>query len=326
MIGAITRPATGSAHHQPKSAFRSNPPNRIADKYVQKSASGIGIHGSALDSGSNPAFRSRKQRHDHDRHGGDQDAGNAAFGCFVHDQRGTGFENDVQRQHDKTRTHNSQGGSLDLFMPGVVKIVVEPPKQRRTGCHFDDAVQAKANERDRTSDQPGDDGDQTFGAVVGDGEVFEALAPANKILAILSAGCRHCFIIPGAHRYSGNGLTDELLRRNECRTNSTKNSSAPPQIAIQTLGYRFLGCEQKHQRSWKPINEKPRADEDKDSRHRIQHTLLCASCTNRSGHQTLFDPVHFSQYLPRRNELLNCCGWSRKPAAIQAAICVRLVL
>ena len=38
MIGTIATPATGSAHHQPKSAFNSSPPKRIAERYVQKSA------------------------------------------------------------------------------------------------------------------------------------------------------------------------------------------------------------------------------------------------------------------------------------------------
>jgi hypothetical protein len=37
MIGTITSPATGSAHHHPATAFRSNPPKRIAERYVQKS-------------------------------------------------------------------------------------------------------------------------------------------------------------------------------------------------------------------------------------------------------------------------------------------------
>ena len=37
MIGTITSPATGSAHHHPATAFRSKPPKRIADRYVQKS-------------------------------------------------------------------------------------------------------------------------------------------------------------------------------------------------------------------------------------------------------------------------------------------------
>jgi hypothetical protein len=37
MIGAITSPATGSAHHHWARAFKSKPPKRIADRYVQKS-------------------------------------------------------------------------------------------------------------------------------------------------------------------------------------------------------------------------------------------------------------------------------------------------
>src|ERR1700722_113104 len=37
MIGTIATPATGSAHHQPRSAFNSRPPKRIAERYVQKS-------------------------------------------------------------------------------------------------------------------------------------------------------------------------------------------------------------------------------------------------------------------------------------------------
>ena len=38
MIGTITSPATGSAHDHPNSAFGSKPPNRIAERDVQKSA------------------------------------------------------------------------------------------------------------------------------------------------------------------------------------------------------------------------------------------------------------------------------------------------
>jgi hypothetical protein len=34
MIGTMTRPATGSAHHRPNAAFKSNPPSSMADRYV----------------------------------------------------------------------------------------------------------------------------------------------------------------------------------------------------------------------------------------------------------------------------------------------------
>lgn len=37
MSGTITSPATGSAHYHPAIAFKSKPPNRRADRYVQKS-------------------------------------------------------------------------------------------------------------------------------------------------------------------------------------------------------------------------------------------------------------------------------------------------
>ena len=40
---------------------------------------------------------------------------------------------------------------------------------------------------------PGDDGNQTFGAVVGDGEVFEPLAPANEVPAINYSRTDHNF-------------------------------------------------------------------------------------------------------------------------------------
>jgi hypothetical protein len=37
MIATIIKAAIGSVHHQPKSAFKSSPQSRMADKYVQKS-------------------------------------------------------------------------------------------------------------------------------------------------------------------------------------------------------------------------------------------------------------------------------------------------
>ena len=68
---------------------------------------------------------------------------------------------------------------------------MEPPEQCRPGRDFDQAVQAEADQGDGPGDQPGDDGDQTFGAVVGDGEVFELTTPANKMLAMDGSGVRH---------------------------------------------------------------------------------------------------------------------------------------
>jgi hypothetical protein len=77
---------------------------------------------------------------------------------------------------------------------------VKPPEQSSTGRHFDTAVQAEADQGYGPGDQPGDDGNKTFGAVVSDGEVFDPLALANKVLAIrCSSGC-HVSIIRVAHQ------------------------------------------------------------------------------------------------------------------------------
>jgi hypothetical protein len=82
----------------------------------------------------------------------------------------------------KARSDNPQRCPFDLFTPGWVRIVVEAPEQCRTGCHFDDAVQSEADQRHGPGDCPGDDGDETFDTVVADSEVFEPLAPANKVV------------------------------------------------------------------------------------------------------------------------------------------------
>jgi hypothetical protein len=84
----------------------------------------IGTITSASDPGSDPALRFRQHRHDHNGHGGDDEAGNATLRDFVADQRGAGLVGDVQRQGNETPAHDPQSGPLDLFTAGMVKIVV----------------------------------------------------------------------------------------------------------------------------------------------------------------------------------------------------------
>jgi hypothetical protein len=58
-------------------------------------------------------------------------AWNTSFRRFVADECGAGFVENVDRQGNEARPDDSQSGPLNLFTPEVVKIVVEPPKQRR---------------------------------------------------------------------------------------------------------------------------------------------------------------------------------------------------
>ena len=155
----------------------------------------IGLHGPAPDPGSNPAFATRQQRHDHHRDGGDDDAGDAPLRDFVADQRGGGFVGDVRRQHNEAPAHDPQRLPLHRLTPGMVKIVVKSPEQCRPGGHFNEAVQSEPDERHGPGDCPGNDGNQPFDAVVGDGEVFEPLAPANQLSAAWrDRGCHHSII------------------------------------------------------------------------------------------------------------------------------------
>jgi len=62
-------------------------------------------------------------------------------------------------------------------------------------------TQPEADQGDGPGNQSGDDGNQTFGAVVNDGEVLLALAPANAVQ-------------PG--RISGNGHT-AIIEARGCR-------------------------------------------------------------------------------------------------------------
>src|ERR1039458_10205150 len=78
----------------------------------------------------------------------------------------------------------------------MVEIVTEPPEQRRPRRDFDQAVQSEADQGDGPGDDSGDDGNQTFGAVVDDGEVFELSAPANQLSAAWQDRDCHLSIIP----------------------------------------------------------------------------------------------------------------------------------
>src|SRR5438128_1703407 len=69
-------------------------------------------------------------------------------------------------------------------------IMMKPPEQRRPGGDFDDAVETEANERYGPGDQSGDDGDQAFETVVGNGEIFQS-APALDKLAAMCGGDIH---------------------------------------------------------------------------------------------------------------------------------------
>ena len=95
------------------------------------------------------------------------------------DQCGAGIISDICRKRNEAPAHNPHCNAFNVFTPGRIQVMMEAPEQSCPGRDFDQAVQTKANQRDGPGDDSSYDGNQTFGAVVGDGEVLKPLAPAN---------------------------------------------------------------------------------------------------------------------------------------------------
>ena len=62
-------------------------------------------------------------------------------------------------------------------------------------AYFDYAVQTKPDRKNGPGDYSGDNGNQAFKTVVGDGEVFKPLALANEIVTVNSSGVLHLFSV-----------------------------------------------------------------------------------------------------------------------------------
>jgi hypothetical protein len=63
-------------------------------------------------------------------------------------------------------------------------------------------------------------------------------------------------------------VSEQLLRRSKCSTETEQDSAAPPQVALESLVYRFVGPVKKQQRPSAPIDEQSSAEEDGEDRHR----------------------------------------------------------
>jgi len=107
MIGTITTAATGSAHHQPRSAFNSRPPKRIAERYVQKS---VCLESALIAALSIPSatrrFALANNGINDNRNGSDCDARDAAFRFLVTRQSQARIEGYVNSERDETRPND----------------------------------------------------------------------------------------------------------------------------------------------------------------------------------------------------------------------------
>jgi hypothetical protein len=62
---------------------------------------------------------------------------------------------------------------------------LQPPEQCRPRCDLDNAIEAEPDQGYAPGNETGDDGDQPFEAVVGDGEIFKPAATPDEFRAII---------------------------------------------------------------------------------------------------------------------------------------------
>jgi hypothetical protein len=75
----------------------------------------------------------------------------------VPDQRGASFVGYVRSQRQETPSDDAQSRPLELFTFSCIDVVAESPQKSRTGSHFNCAVKAETDERNRSGDQTRDD-------------------------------------------------------------------------------------------------------------------------------------------------------------------------
>jgi hypothetical protein len=69
---------------------------------------------------------------------------------------------------------------------------LQPPEQRRPRCDLDNAIEAEPDQSYASGNKTGDDGDQPFEAVVGDGEIFKPAATPDEFPTIIRLGRMIC--------------------------------------------------------------------------------------------------------------------------------------
>src|SRR3990170_475762 len=128
---AITRAATGSAHHSPRTAFSASP--------AAERLPGL-------------PFRAREPEHDRDRDRRERDADRTRGGSLLRGERLNRLERDVRGEDGERDADQARGPSLHvldaLFVQVAARLRAQAPDEDRPGDGLDEAVDAKGDQGD----------------------------------------------------------------------------------------------------------------------------------------------------------------------------------
>ncbi len=162
------------------------------------------MHGCAAEAAANFTLSAGEQRHDQQRGASQNDSSEAGLRNGAQPEIAKRLESDVGGEGEEAGSDDAEGDAFVAFAVMDVSVGRHPPEECGAGNHFDEAVEAEADERDAASDQSGYQRDKALEAVPGEGEVFETAASADQESAVGDGGVGHAAYV---NRRAGLGLT-----------------------------------------------------------------------------------------------------------------------
>lgn len=149
------------------------------------------MHSGAAQAAANFALGTGEQWHDQQRSAGENDSSEAGVWSGALPEVAEGLESNVGGKDKEAGSDDAEGDLLVAFAVMDGGVDVHPPEERGAGNHFHEAVEAESDERDAAGDDSGNESDDGFEAVPGEGEVFETAASADQESAVGGGGVGH---------------------------------------------------------------------------------------------------------------------------------------
>ena len=117
-----------------------------------------------------------EERHHDQRQRGDDDSDRRLLGCAPLEQGADGTIGDVSGEQQKAAADDPQRLTLGRLASPLVGIPAQPPECRQAAGDLDRRVEAEADQRDASGEEPGDQRDEAFERIPRDGDVLQPAA------------------------------------------------------------------------------------------------------------------------------------------------------
>ena len=174
----MARAATGSAHHQPSSAFSAKTGQRHRGEVPARTRLlGVGDQRSTAQGLAGLALGPCQPQHHTDRDSRQDDADRARLRGLRRQQRAHRFDTDVHGQDQEGHADQPLRTSFDTLDPVLIEVPAllgtKAPDEHDARDGLDDAVDTEGDERDRAAGDAREDRDEPLEDVPADGQILE---------------------------------------------------------------------------------------------------------------------------------------------------------